>query len=376
MICNIPLLAMQALQRKQTAIAKQESAKKIKRWWHTQHASKEASKGHGPEIKKFDSSKEHPIVFKQLEKNNKGEWYPTPEDLTALLNTYRPLKEYIPGMPAVMVEKSNAKGIRNTALFVAYRNAHKKSEGSFAKGKPLFFLKISRSDLQDIPEKLDELQKGAIGRFGLKAMSNPELPIIVLQEMFFIYRGNDNKKYTIEVMHLAHGEDLSVVIDHHDENNQQWAQKVGKALALFHLEFMNYRHSKDPAAWTTMVHGDFHLGNVFFDEKTSRVYFIDNAGMEMDNPYKDLEFLASLMMHGFSDAVDSPASFKLLNFIRYFIKGYLSAYPLEKRTALCEYLKQQLNVDKQIKLARREKSINVRIQFKEDLYAIFAEACK
>ena len=359
---------MKALQKKQAAIA----TKQEKKATATLKKLRKGQPQGGSGIKIFGSDK-NPISL-ELEKSAKGGWYPTTNALTNLLNTYEPLKDYMPGIPEVMVEKSTGKGVRNDALFVAYRNANQTAESGFVKGKPLFFLKISRADLQGIPKKLEELQKGPVGRFGLKAMSNRELPIIVLQEMFFIYRGQDNKNHTIEVMHIAHGKQLSAIIDSHDQNDQQWAEKVGKALGLFHLEFMKYNNSSSPMDWKTMTHGDFHLGNVFFDEKTSRVYFIDNVGMSIENPFEDLKFLIDLTIHGFSDWNKDS---RTVNFVLYFIKGYLSAYPLDKRKSVVTDLKEELNFNQNYQWAanRPEKQVFIG-KFIDKLNAVFTQASK
>lgn len=340
MICNIPSHAMNALQRKQAAVAAAQEKKAVStvqkfRIRKKQTKSPKEQPISGPGIKRVE-------VFTPLalEKNSKGEWYPTTDALTKLLNEHVPLKG------GLVVENSTEQGARNIALFVAYRNAYTTTKGLSIEKRPLFFLKISRSDLQGISDKLDKLQKGPVGEFNLKALSDRELPIVLLQEMFFIYKGNDNKNYTIEVMHLAHGKMVNTLIDDHNENDQQWAAKIGKALGLFHLEFMNYNNSSSPKNWTTMAHGDFHMGNVFFDEKGSRVYFIDNSDMHIDNPFKDLEFLNKIANYGFDEALDAerPEGKKknTLNFILAFIKGYLSAYPLKTRGSMAAYIKEKL----------------------------------
>ena len=280
-------------------------------------------------------------------------------------------------MPEVIVEKSDKAGIRTGATFVAYRKKNSKEEK-----RPLLFLKIGAEGSEFVPKKLDNLQKGPVGRFGLKALSNPELPIIVLQEMFFIYQDQNKKQYTIEVMHLAHGKQLFDLIDSHDQDDQQWAEKIGKALGLFHLEFMNYHNSKDPEKWKTVIHGDFHLGNVFFDEKTSRVYFIDNGDMHEDNPFKDFPNIHRILLLALNEYEATPDPFKnrKINFCLSFIKGYLSAYPLAKRKLLVPYMKAKLKFDEKLKEYTRKWPNEPDTKFIEkvvtSLNEIFEKACK
>ena len=249
---------------------------------------------------------------------------PTEQALTKLLNTHEQDKDYIPGLPSVTVNSIRLGGWLHRGHFAAYKGAGRLGE------KPLLFLKISNDS--SIPEKLEALQKGPIGRFNSKAMSNKELPIIVLQEVFFIYKDQKGNKCTIEVMHPAPGEVFSKLTAHQD-----YAEKVGKALGLFHVYFMNYHNSRDPKDWTTMIHGDFHGDNIFYNAQRSRVYFIDNASMcEGENPLKDVRGLLSngsrLTMY------DVLLGCRDCNWKKFFIKGYLSAYPVNKRILMLNYL--------------------------------------
>ena len=357
MTCNDPLLAMNALKQKQAAIAaEQEKEKKAVATVEKFRIRKEQPKvpkkqpisGHG--IKFF--GEDNPIYL-DLEKKEvqpwaspTDEWYPTEKALTNLLNTYEPLKKYIPDMPKVEVEKSTG-GQKTGAMFLAYRKDYKTAKGNIVEKQPLFFLKISSKSAKSITEKLDNLQKGPVGRLGLKALSNPDFPIIVLQEMFFIYKDKDNTSNALEVMHLAHGEQLSRIVRSQDLTLiQRSVKKTGRALGLFHVYFMNDNNSSDPEKWKTMVHGDFHLGNVFFDDNTSRVYFIDNGDMRIGEPSIDFDLLDGLSLR----AIEPPSSIEeedptrlrpeqYADFILNFLKGYLSAYPLDKRKIIATYLR-------------------------------------
>lgn len=358
MAFNVPLLAMNALLKKQVAVATEQATKILKK----PIRERAAKLGKGQGIKIF-GSEQNPISL-QVDKDSN----PTTEALTNLLNTYQPLKEYIPNMPKVVVESSRERGNYTKAMYVAYRDQNKKEVGPAIKGERLFFLKITRFNSENIKEKLENLQKGPVGRFGQKALLNRDFPIIILQEMFFIYRGNENQNYTIEVMHLAHGQSAKSIVASGDlKAIKDCAEKIGKALGLFHIEFMNYHGHESMSYydywrsiirnkiaellylryhpygyvsitlaqhWTTMVHGDFHLGNVFFDKKTSRVFFIDNAEMREDKLSQDLNALA----HNLLSRMSNNDSFT--NFARYFNNGYLSAYPLDKRKYIAAFLKE------------------------------------
>ena len=255
--------------------------------------------------------REEPLVL-ELEE---GTPYPTEKALTDLLNTY------IPNLREVIVKKINF----GRALFEAY-------PVEIPGEKPLLFLKIS--DDSSISEKLYALQKGPVGRFGSMERSNKELPIIVLPEVFFIYKDQMGNKHTIEVMQPAHGKMLSELMNE-PQGDQSYAEKVGKALGLFHAYFMNYHNSGDPKDWKTMSHGDFHIDNVFYDAQRYRVYFIDNERMrEGENLLIDLATLGMpLSMHGLLRYPENKR-----NWWSHFIKGYLSAYPVNKRKLMLDYL--------------------------------------
>lgn len=326
-----------------------------------------AKLGKGTGIKVFGST-ENPISL-ELEENSNGEWYQTTNALAQML------KQYVPHIPKLVVEKSNAKGDMNIGLFVAYRDESKTTAGDAIKGKPLFFLKISRPSLLNIPKSLDALQKGPIGRLSLH---NRNLPIIVLQEMFFICKGKDNKNYTIEVMHMAHGKQLSNILETETDLTliQRCAEKVGKALGAFHAKFMNYHNSESPGDWETMTHGDFSVFNVFFDAKTARVYFIDNGTMDTDKPYKDVARLKSLAYLAIDECNE-----KYANYVIYFIKGYLSAYALDKRKSMAQYLKDSYLTDRTAYLQRKSitqhpETIPFIDRFITEINHTFSEACK
>lgn len=307
MLFNAPILAMNALQKKEVNGATiKERSDAIKKAFR---------KGHGQEIKAFE------IDFKdsdlqEITRLGNQYWIPTPEALRDFFNTQ--------GMPKNIVEKSNDMGGYTVASFILYRDENKTTEGLAIKGEPLFFLKIGLKDYEEVLKKLIELEKGPIASFNRNALSNKAYPIIVLHEMFLIYKDKNQIKYGIEVMHLAHGEQVSSIMKNDSDTSikKDCAEKVGKALGLFHLYFMNYHNSSDPKQWTTMTHGDFHSRNIFFNKKSGRVYFIDNADMrKSNNIWFDLFFFPEK---------DS------------FLKGYLSAYPEDKREVMATYLKAKL----------------------------------
>ena len=338
---NRPPRAMEVSQGEQVVDPREAAAKKILKFYKRKNS---------PGIKIFGRDEPIELELEKVAWNGRIiEKLPTEQALTDLLNTHEQGKDYIPGLPKVIVKKKAHIGAENEALFVAF---------DALTGDPVLFLKISK-ELWRVPEKLDALQKGPVGRFGFMAMKDKELPIIVLQEVFFIYKDKMGDKHTIEVMHLAHGEMVSDLMQKPGKD-QGYAEKIGKALGLFHVYFMNYHNSRDPEDWTTMLHGDFHASNVFFNEERSRTYFIDNGRMRKGVLMIDLNFLYDAI----EDALVGVGSIshpevlsseilqkaiasrqmaaQKLAFLVNFIKGYLSAYPSDKRELMRNYLKTQL----------------------------------
>ncbi len=289
------------------------------------------------------------------------------------------------------VPKSEAPGSFTGKMFKAYLREKRKREADElgVLERPLFFIKITNNSAIDVWKNLGKIQESRIGRFGYEAMSNPEMPIIVSMEMFLTYYDQFGNNRAIEVMHVAKGKSIANLLNGaiddvtssgsllpaKQADLECCGQKLGKALGLFHCYFMNYVKPNDAETWRTVTHNDFHFGNVFFDKVGPRVYFIDNERMagvfeyqggkkqanriddkgkilidKLSNPLIDFDqHIKSSFGQLAKFAVVKPDEQKVERLIysiyaiytQSFIKGYLSAYPVDKnkRKYMALYLK-------------------------------------
>ena len=111
-------------------------------------------------------------------------------------------------------------------------------------------------------------------------------------------------------------------------------QTIGFTMANFYKHFMKPLPGKMLGA--TLIHADFHIKNIFFDEQTNTVLLIDNETLtDIENPY-DIVYDILTTIHAFStDWPDMIAAIRTKQSLEqewfYFapkniIEGYLKAY--------------------------------------------------
>lgn len=211
---------------------------------------------------------------------------------------------------------------------------------------PVFFLKISKKD--NAFKRLIEIQKSRIGRIGLEKHYNNSkpvfrrfLPTIVWLEKVYRYKvkgkESDGFKGIMELSHAAQGEEVSNIIYTKSlDQIETCGYFVGKALGSFQQVFIEYNDKENPRTWLTVAHYDFHEGNVFFDIKTKKVYFIDNETMQAKGSvFNDVDYMNNRMMNFIRFYYDNEEKeLEALSFMFSFLKGYLEAYPADQRYAI------------------------------------------
>lgn len=216
------------------------------------------------------------------------------------------------------------------------------------KSRTVFFLKISKSIRGRTADRLSQIQIGKIGRLGLEKhynASNPlvrkYLPIIVWLEKIYKYKGANGSEYFMELSHAARGEQVSNIINaKSSEQISNCGYCVGRSLGLFQQVFIKYVDKKNPTTWLTVAHKDFHSGNIFFDEKTEKVYFIDNETMKENcSIFDDTIYLIEKLMNNLRFDDDAV---RILNFIFSFLNGYLGVYPKSQRCEIALMLEKSL----------------------------------
>lgn len=339
---NAPLLGMNALRKKQEKVSAEQA------------------------LQSFKVVGENDPIYLELEhvSNLPGETisHPTLKSLTALI------KKHLVPNEEIQVKKEDSS-------LAAYDKNN----------KPIFFLNIST---KENIEKLNALQN----ELGSTMFSNNKLPTIVLPIMCFVckydkYQNPPTQLYTIEVTALPPGESVhSIIVNKNDAKLiRNCAEKVGLALGLFHVKFMDYGNNASYEQWKTKTLGRFYMRDVFFNQQDSRIYFINYRKIKQDNPTVDLNYLNARALGAIKEfanyqegqAVNEGENY--LNFVVYFVRGYLSAYPPDKRKDMVLFLKKILldalsqNLLEQQKNLPNEKVMDFTNRFIKELNAVFQQ---
>ncbi len=207
------------------------------------------------------------------------------------------------------------------------RNLHpvgKKSEEGGMATKQLFLVKNQKTGqeyiIKDLAKGKNEAFNVAIAaRYNpLKKYSAPaymaDFPILALPVATLEYY-RWRRKHIITITPKASGSDLysymNAYKDNPSDSNKMRLQKAytasAKTLANFHKAFMKNEQGKPDSSsllGMTMVHGDLHPKNIFYDELTDRVYWIDldrlgKSILRPMSPAIDLGYLLLFPFFGF-----------------------------------------------------------------------------
>ncbi|HCI49156.1 MAG: hypothetical protein A2621_02280 [Alphaproteobacteria bacterium RIFCSPHIGHO2_01_FULL_41_14] len=206
----------------------------------------------------------------------------TPSNLKAWLKRARLLNVKLFSHPSCLtVTQTDTKGGSSTAhlFFVRYRP-------DCARDQPFKMAFI----IKELPSKkamreavnLNVLQRSPYLR-ELGKVRNPSLPQMTFAEDFYRYYDARGQEKFIVLLHSAKGHSLVEYL--RLGNNPQTIQafkKLGEVLGHFQKRFMGGQNclltgGTDLGQCTTIVHGDFHPNNIFYDGKF--IYFIDTETM-------------------------------------------------------------------------------------------------
>jgi len=278
-----------------------------------------------------------------LKLDNDG--YPTNDAIKGLL-----IKNFFPNDPGSLVVETIRGGSFSAKMYQASITKPVK--------KPIFFLKISRPTTPDQREdsaaRLKKLQESNIGRLGIETryadshllIPRKDLPNIVWLEKIYYYLDKNNKSHTIELSHSAKGQQVYSILE--DFSNAPLQKKclhaIGTAIGSFQQAFMDYHghsHSSDANKWTTVGHKDLHVGNIFFDPKTSKVSFIDVETMRDGcSLWDDIDYLLFIknIAHGFIEYEHFSWWSLWAQYCLEFFKGYIESFPNHQKAAVAQYL--------------------------------------
>jgi hypothetical protein len=232
----------------------------------------------------------------------------------------------------------------------------------------LFFLFVNKSCIGEGDGKrlvmiIKEVKQGAVEIENLKEIldveyqlksDNPRAAILSPALKFYKYtRADTGKTKYFTLIKAARGVSLYSLRNNTNTLMVENAFfRAGEALALFHLMHMDWSTEINPENtghftdfYKTVVHGDTHLKNIFYDQATEKVYLIDIESMaySLKKRYSiaiDFERFYNLpvyrwnMYKGCADKI----AIKCTNIdvaYKSFFQGYIQAYPLDKQ----EYIK-------------------------------------
>ncbi len=184
----------------------------------------------------------------------------------------------------------------------------------------------------------------------------PEYPQFIFPIAYLSYTHGKNRRYVV-VMPSAKGNSLMNYMTEfqngYKKNNHAYLQATGKS--YFYVgrrmsRFYEYHRSKRTDK-STILHGDFHMGNIFFDSKTNQVTLIDNESVcrsfnSCKSRAEDIAFLTLKSMFVskwnehklfFSNHSRKKDWYDL--FLPCFIAGYLSTYDQKYRFSEFKKLK-------------------------------------
>jgi len=146
----------------------------------------------------------------------------------------------------------------------------------------------------------------------------------------------DLKKNYIVVLGIASGEAVDSLGKKYlqgEMTDKDWndlMRNVGEAIGKVHFALATPETKRNLlngivnlAEFKTIIHGDLHLGNIFYDTKTQEVTFIDVASMadtlrEKVSPLRDISDICLSIKPYIQKSPESPQSF---------VEGYASAFP-------------------------------------------------
>lgn len=182
-------------------------------------------------------------------------------------------------------------------------------------------------------------------------------PTISLPFFYFSYHPHNQKIHYIATMPAAEGMVLYDLLKEFQSNqsskNAERIKKayhiLGKELSNFHKKFMHPTPGK--ILGPTVAHGDFHVHNIFYDEKTGHFTFIDNETMVRDfktPKIPTIDFIRLIFLpfstdntrYQFKELLTGVEPGTYLNMVLTpFLKGYISAYKASEQKQLLNDLK-------------------------------------
>ncbi len=185
-------------------------------------------------------------------------------------------------------------------------------------------------------------------------------PLFIMPTAYISYRYNDKDHY-LALMPKSEGIKASSAIALYKQKQislqevEKMFYEIGRALSLFHKKFMEkYKDKAQPNILLnqTMVQGDAHQANIFYDPITNTVILIDNeriADYSPRSPLWEIQYFFFTTLSLFTSAsikTDKPFMKEWIYLtMKNFMLGYISAYYKEQRTQLVNELYNGMKTD-------------------------------
>jgi hypothetical protein len=187
------------------------------------------------------------------------------------------------------------------------------------------------------------------------------LPSLILPFAYLSYRNQKNHIHYVTIMPAAKGISLeSLIAQFRDNQSQHNVAKLARAyntlgyeLGNFHQYFMETNQSIKIGK--TIIHGDFHCSNIFYNETENHCTFIDNetmahsleaatdAGCDIVKLFFDFFSIEPNSRKNMIKGVDLALWHDIS--LKSFVKGYLSSYELGDQMQVLKELKAIFNTD-------------------------------
>ncbi len=195
--------------------------------------------------------------------------------------------------------------------------------------------------------------------------------IFTYNELSEIIKNNKKRKQSkyFVLLHPASGQSLKNLIQKGNKNTLRKAfSTLGQQIGALHFDHMDLSTLVNDLGnnndlldlyKTTVIHGDAHWANIFYDLDSDLITLIDNETFSyaLNKPIsiaRDLYciLLMPLIEWKIIEKTDGKKQSYLLECYCIFITGYISAYPSENTPALYEYIYSFLETPVKLSLAR------------------------
>lgn len=182
----------------------------------------------------------------------------------------------------------NLNGAHNVDIFLINARANEYY-------KPVYVVKAfymgGKQELHDL-QKVNEL----VSRINWKDkfFHYEDLPKLALMENALAYVDDHERHYVIMLLHAAQGIQCSQLVKRFPFSDQteaiEFSMHLGLAFGAMHAAFLQNDPQKGWAGAITLVHGDAHAGNIFYDKTKSKhqITLIDNSWLEFGPPACDI----------------------------------------------------------------------------------------